>query len=349
MTALAADKLTQKRDGVKIGVPVAATTTIYNGAFCCVNAAGYLVPGADTAGLIFQGVAEGQVDNNPGNAGDLTAIVQRRGLFRATFATAITQANVGDQVFLADDQTVDLAGNLTNDIFCGILAEFISTTEGWIDIEPAIKADSVDAHIADTSGAHAASAISFADSGSKTAATEVDAALDEIYVDLTSAAHVIPVDLGSVRKEDGTALTALAADAVPGFTQLSNKEVVLAWAANATPLAASVVIPLVDPAINDAADIVVHYLARMGGATDTPVLAIEAYIGAGDTDCMGTDDEIDGGVTLTEYSSTIAAADVPAAPTSLTLILTPTAGQMGTDALYVYAIWLEVTRKLRAA
>lgn len=349
MTALAADKSIERRDGVAVGLPVEEATKIYGGALCCVNAAGYVVPGADTAGLIFAGVSEEQKDNTLGADGDLTVELRRRGLFKVALGHTITQANVGDNVFLVDDQTVDLAANTTNDIYCGVIAEFISGSYAWIDIEPAIKQADVATHIADTSGAHAASAISFADSGSKTAATEVDAALDEIYVDLTSAAHVIPIDLNSVRKEDGTALTALAADAVPGFTQLSNKELVLAWAADATPLAAAVTVPLVDPAINDAADIVVHYLARMGGATDTPVLAMEAYIGAGDTDCMGADDEIDGGTDLTEYSATIAAADVPAAPTSLTLILTPTAGQMGTDALYVYAIWLEVTRKLRTA
>ncbi len=225
----------------------------------------------------------------------------------------------------------------------------MDSTHAWVDILPAILQADVATHIADTSEAHAASAISIADAGKFTSAAQVEAALAELYQDALSAAHVIPISLGSVRKEDGTVLTALAADAVPGFTQLSNKEVVLAWAANATPGAASVVIPLVDPAINDAADVVVHILARMGGATDTPVLAIEAYIGAGDTDCAGADPEITGGVTLTEYTCTIAADDVPAAPTSLTLVLTPTAGQMGTDALYVYGLWLEVTRKLRAA
>jgi hypothetical protein len=46
---------------------------------------------------------------------------------------------------------------------------------------------------------------------------------------------------------------------------------------------------------------------------------------------------------------TIAAADVPAAPNTLTLVLTPTAGEMDTDELHIYAIWLEVTRKVRTA
>lgn len=349
MTVLSENKLTQSREGKTLEFPVAASTKIYSGALICVNAAGYAVAGSDTAGLVFAGVAEGQADNSTGGAGDIIVAVRRRGLEKLSLGHAITQANIGDAAFISDDQTVDLAANCANGIFCGVIAGFISGLEAWVDIEPAIKQDSVDAHIADASGAHAASAISIADAGGFSSADNVETACAELYRDALSTAHVIPVCLGAVRSEDGSSLTSLAADAAPGFTQLDNKEVVLAWAANAAPLAASVVIPLVDPAINDAADVSVHVLAKMGGATDTPTLAYEAYIGSGDTDCAGTDPEITGGTALTEYVMTIAADDVPSAPSSLTLILTPTAGQMGTDALYVYAIWLTVTRKLRTS
>ena len=74
----------------------------------------------------------------------------------------------------------------------------------------------------------------------------------------------------------------------------------------------------------------------------------KAYFGAGDTDCAGTDPEVTG-ASLAEYTMTIDSGDVPAAPSSLTLVLTPTAGQMDTDELYIYGLWLEVTRKLRTA
>jgi len=108
------------------------------------------------------------------------------------FATAITAANVGDNVFLADDQTVDLAGNVNNDIFCGIIAGYIDTTHAWVDIEPAIRQADVATHIADASGAHAASAISIADAGSFTSQNEVEGALQEIYQDLLTAKGFIP-------------------------------------------------------------------------------------------------------------------------------------------------------------
>jgi len=108
-------------------------------------------------------------------------VLRRRGLIKATLATAITQANVGDNVFLADDESVDVAANVTNDIFCGVIAGYIDTTHAWIDIEPAIRQADVATHIADASAAHAASAISIADAGGYTAQTTVEAALQEIY------------------------------------------------------------------------------------------------------------------------------------------------------------------------
>jgi len=349
MTALTSDKQLERTEGVELAFPVAASQTIYGGALTCVNANGYAVPGADTNGLIFQGVATERQDNASGSDGDLDVVLRRRGLIKVIMDTAISQANVGDNVFLVDDQTVDLTANVTNNIFCGVIAGYIDSTHAWIDIEPAIRQADVATHIADASAAHAASAISIADAGTFTDQTEAEAALQEIYQDLVSAQHVIPVPIGAFTLEDGTAITKFTAGATPGFQQLSDKEVVLTWDGNATPGAAAVVIPLVDPAIDDSADIVVHCLAKMAGATDTPVVAFEAYVGAGDTDCAGTDPEITGGTALTEYTMTIDAADVSAAPTSLTLVLTPTAGQMDTDELHLYALWLEVTRKLRTS
>ena len=182
MTALAADKKLEYTEGVEVAIPVDDADLIYGGAFVCVNADGYAVEGSDTAGLIFMGVATERKDNTDGEDGDLDVVVRRRGLVKAILGTAITQANVGDNVFLVDDQTVDLAGNVTNDIFCGIIAAYIDSTHAWIDIEPAIRQADVATHIADASGAHAASAISIADAGDHFAAAEatVELALQKL-------------------------------------------------------------------------------------------------------------------------------------------------------------------------
>ncbi len=123
MTALATDKKIEYTEGVEVPVPVDGGSKIFAGANACFNAAGFLVPGADTAGLIYAGVSRSSIDNSLGQDGDESAIVRRRGLFLMELATAITQANVGDNVFLVDDQLVDLAGNVTN-IFCGIICQY---------------------------------------------------------------------------------------------------------------------------------------------------------------------------------------------------------------------------------
>ncbi|MEW6670221.1 MAG: hypothetical protein AB1427_00875 [Thermodesulfobacteriota bacterium] len=226
MTQLSADKQLELKDGVQIGVPVDDGDKIYGGALVCVNAAGYLVVGADTAGLIFMGVAMERKDNTSGADGALTCRVRRRGLVKCILGTAISQANVGDNVFLVDDQTVDLVANVTNAIFCGIIAEYVDSTHAWIDIEPAIKQADVATHIADTSAAHAASAISIADAGGYTAQTTVEAALQEIYPK-APVAIADPGDAGAipVTKSGSVAITTAAAEtrtiAIPGVAGIT--------------------------------------------------------------------------------------------------------------------------------
>jgi len=153
----------------------------------------------------------------------------------------------------------------------------------------------------------------------------------------------VNLPIGIFTEADGTALTVYAAgSATPGYTRLASKEVVLAWDGNAAPDPVAVTVPMPQD-LNSSENVELHYLAAMAGATDTPEMTNEAFFNDGDTDCAGTDDEIDGGTTLTEYSMTILAADVPTSPSSLTLTFTPKATEMGTDELYLYAAWLEYT------
>jgi len=213
MTALTEDKQIEYTEGVELAFEMAATEKVFGGALCCVNAGGYCLEGSDTAGLIFQGWATEQVDNTDGDDGDLTIVLRRRGLVKVILDTAITIANVGDNVFLVDDQTVDLAGNCTNDIFCGIIAKYIDTTHAWIDIEPAIRQADVATHIADTSAAHAASAISIADAGTFTDQTEAEALFQEI-LPKAPVAIADPGDGGAipVTKSGSVAITTTGVD-----------------------------------------------------------------------------------------------------------------------------------------
>lgn len=136
-TVLSADKKLEYTEGVEFPFPVINADIIYAGGFVCVNAAGYALPGSDTAGLIFQGIALERVDNSSGAAGAKKVNVRRHGLIKMTFATAISQASVGDNAFLVDDDLVDVTAQVINKIFCGVIVGYIDTTHAYVDIGPA--------------------------------------------------------------------------------------------------------------------------------------------------------------------------------------------------------------------
>ena len=134
MAALTENRETDRKDGVLLAVPVKGSTTIYKGAQCAFDANGYLVPAADTAGLKGGLVAYEKVDNSAGADGAVKCRVYRRGIFLFK-ATAITLAMVGDMMYVVDDQTFD--DSVANGVMAGRLVDYVSATEGWIDIEPA--------------------------------------------------------------------------------------------------------------------------------------------------------------------------------------------------------------------
>lgn len=332
MGALNKDRNTAYREGLEIEFPVYQSVKIYAGSLVCVGGShGYAIPAADAAGNIFVGVAQEYVDNSSGNSGDKTVRVRRKGIFQFA-ATSITQAMVGDIMYVVNDQTIDET-TPGNSVVAGRLVKYVSATSGWIDIEEAVNIGS----------ALAGTAVSIADAGDYYAATNVETVLQEVGAELAAynKGRLMPA---VITGEDGTVLTKFTAGATPGWQQLSNKECVLTWDGNAGPTKVSLQFFIPDD-LDGTAGVELHVLAAMAGTTDTPTLTCEAYFNVGDTDCMGTDDVIDGGVTLTEYSSAIAHGDVPdAGPAHLTIVMGPT-GTMTTDELRLYAVWLEYTKK----
>lgn len=96
------------------------------------------------------------------------------------------------------------------------------------------------------------------------------------------------------------------------------------------------------PDLDDAAAVEVHVLAAMAGATDTPVIAVGYFEGVGDTNAGGNTGAVTG-VGVAEYSKSIAAGDIGAHPNFANVTLKPAAH--ANDALYIYAAWIEYTRK----
>lgn len=137
MAAATADRDGKRSEGEVKSYAVAATTKIYKDTLVGVNAAGHLVPLAHgTSGLIFVGVAIEQVDNT-GAAAAKSCRVRRKGEYEFIYNGAdATIANVGDEVFALDDQTVDEdATTVTNEYRVGQVVGFESTTKLRISID----------------------------------------------------------------------------------------------------------------------------------------------------------------------------------------------------------------------
>lgn len=139
MTALAANRGDVGLDfGPTVRIGVVASDIIYRGALVSVNAAGFLKPAADAAGDIFVGVALEQADNSAGAAGDVDCLVGIGGglITLAHTAGGQAQANIGDEVGTDDDQTVDAAAGLVNNIFCGRIIKVNSATSVVVALYP---------------------------------------------------------------------------------------------------------------------------------------------------------------------------------------------------------------------
>lgn len=135
MGVLTADRITAAKDAGVKSYPM-GDDIVYKGSFVTLNTSGYVVAGQDSAGYRFAGVAVEQGNNAGGSNGDVWVRCYTEGVFLMA-ATSITQAMVGQMMYLVDDQTFDESGG-TYKIPVGVLVEYVSATSGWVDIGPAI-------------------------------------------------------------------------------------------------------------------------------------------------------------------------------------------------------------------
>jgi len=114
MTALAKDRKTDQLGTPDVVLPAmhalaAAAILVYAGSLIGVNAAGYATKMSADPTLTIVGVAEKQVDNSAGSAGDV-AIPFNIGVFYFDVSgTAPTAADIGKTMFAVDDHTVSLS------------------------------------------------------------------------------------------------------------------------------------------------------------------------------------------------------------------------------------------------
>ena len=108
--------LTAARDTKRLGeayppgrllLKVAGAVKIFQGALVAIKADGFATPGATATGLIAIGRADETVDNS-GGADGAKSVHVTPGVYKwANFGgDAVTQAEVGNECFITDDQTV---------------------------------------------------------------------------------------------------------------------------------------------------------------------------------------------------------------------------------------------------
>ncbi len=116
--ALSQDRNTPRADGDVFSYPVLTATTIFAGSIVVLDASGWAKPAVTATGLVVAGRAEERVVN-AGASGDLSVKV-RAGIFRfgnSADADLITKAEIGDNCWLVDDETVaKTSGSATRSI-----------------------------------------------------------------------------------------------------------------------------------------------------------------------------------------------------------------------------------------
>jgi hypothetical protein len=136
MAALTTAYEAKRTVGQQKAYKMAANTTIYKGALVMVNATGYAVPGADTAGGLFVGVAY-ETRSNGATAGATVILVEKAGEYLYNFGGTATQATVGQVVKISDDNTVHTT--TANSVACGYVTEFVSASSVRVRIDRSVN------------------------------------------------------------------------------------------------------------------------------------------------------------------------------------------------------------------
>lgn len=120
---LSQDRNTPSRDAEQFEFPVAAGAVCYAGGIAVLNGT-WVQPGTTATGHRAVGVFEARADNTGGAAGAIRARV-RRGCFRFKNSAAdeITLADVGNNCFIVDDETVARTNGSNTRSIAGVIRD----------------------------------------------------------------------------------------------------------------------------------------------------------------------------------------------------------------------------------
>ena len=134
MADLTADRVIRFRYGWTKQEYQLEAVQVFKGSLLNLQAAGFADKSADTASEIFLGIAAEGVDNSGGVAGDLQVVVWvpdgANSQFLVDSSTGLTQANVGDVIYVDEDNDPTTSAG-SNNVELGRLAELVSSTTAW--------------------------------------------------------------------------------------------------------------------------------------------------------------------------------------------------------------------------
>jgi predicted RecA/RadA family phage recombinase len=134
MASATAAREAARKDGEIVNYLVEAGDVIYKGTLVILDGDGYLKDGADAASHTFAGVAVESASNSGGADGAKACRVWKSGVFRLA-ASSAAQSWVGQEVCIADNQTVALAATTANDIKAGRVVEVLSSASVAVRID----------------------------------------------------------------------------------------------------------------------------------------------------------------------------------------------------------------------
>lgn len=316
--------------------PAAANTRLVKGTMVALNTSGEAIAPAVDQGFPVVGVASANFDNRTGSeAGGLAGnidVEMEYGVF--SFAVQGSAPIPGDVLFVYDNQTVTTDSNSGARGIVGPCTEvrpINGVVQAFVWVGP------------HTSGLYSVEASEAADLD--------QAEADIVALQAAAVIGMLPIPLDSFRAADGTSLTAFNDGVAHGFAV--SEGLMYRWNPSAVALAPIWTTIALPPDLDDAADINVHVLAsRIGSSDTTVVLTMAAFFQTvaaaftADADAGGNTGAINAATTVVqEVSRAIAAADVPAAPCSLSLSIIPSAA-LDADDLNIHAVWLEFTKAL---
>lgn len=109
---------------------VASGETIPQGTYVSLDSSGEAQVGGDDANTLFAGLAV-----HDAVAGETLQVVYGHEILATTAAAGAAAANIGADMNLVDNQTLNDDAGTTNDVKCGVLVQPVTSTTGWVRLQ----------------------------------------------------------------------------------------------------------------------------------------------------------------------------------------------------------------------